>query len=317
MANTPLLTALTQVGLAKETTWGTGVAPTTADQFVPVVNPKSEDIIESILDNGYRSRISKDQGYQQGFRQSKYSFDSQWYPDVCGNWLMGIFGADGWTAGTTHPFTVLNTGLPPSYTVQDYYGISGTHTRSYAGMYFDSVAMSGTDKGPMKATVSLSGGKASTLVAKPSATYTTALAFLSWQGVLTLNSVAKTNLLSWDITFKRNVQAILAMGAQDPSAGFSSDFEITGKLTFQANDDTEYLLYATTGQAAFPSSMVFTSGTNTLTLVCTSCQFETPSTLDRSTPIVKTMVSFRGIDNTTDGGAGKVTLVGGKSGAAY
>src|SRR5579863_5606528 len=109
MANTPFLSALTQAGLAKETTWGTAVAPTTADQFFPVVNPKSEDVIESIYDQGYRGRISKQQGYQQGYRQSKYSFESQWYPDVCGNWLMGIFGTDGWASGSTHPFTVLNT----------------------------------------------------------------------------------------------------------------------------------------------------------------------------------------------------------------
>lgn len=317
MANTPLLTGLTQVGLAKETTWGTGVAPTTADQFIPIVNPKLEDVIESILDNGYRSRMSKDQGYQQGFRQSKYSFETQVYPDVCGNWFMGLFGTDGWASGTTHPFTVLNSGLPPSYTVQDFYGVSGTHSRSLAGMYFDTLTISGSDKGPMKATVSLMGGKASALVAKPTAVYTTALAFLSWQGALTLNSVVKANLLTWDITFKRDVAAILAMGAQDPSAAFSGQLEVTGKMTFQANDDTEYLLYATTGQAAFANSMVFTSGTNTLTVQSTDTQFETPSTFDRSTPIVKTSVSFRCIDNTTDAGACKVTIVGGKSGAAY
>jgi hypothetical protein len=93
--------------------------------------------------------------------------------------------------------------------------------------------------------------------------------------------------------------------------------EITGKMTFAPSDDTEYLLYNTTGQAAFPCALVFTSGSNTLTITMTKTQFVSPTTFDRGSPYVKTMVSFVGVDNATDGGAGKVTLVGGKSGAAY
>lgn len=313
----PLQTALTSVGLAKETTWGTGVAPTTADQFVPIMNPKLEDIIESIYDDNYRSRISQHQGFQQGFRQGKYSFESQWFPDVCGNWLMGIMGTDGWASSTTHPFTVLNTALPPSYTVQDFYGQSGTKTRSLTGMYFDTVTLSGSDKGPLKATVSLMGGKASVAVAKPTSAYTVAQPFLTWQGALTLNSVANAKLISYDLTLKRNVLPILAMGAQDPSAALSAQFTASGKMVFETNDDTEYLLYSTTAQAAFPISVVFTSGSNTLTIVMTTAQFETPTQFDRGSPFVKTSVSFQGIDNSTDGGACKITLVGGKSGAAY
>lgn len=317
MPTPPIQTFLTSLGVAKETTWGTAVAPTTADQFIPVTNPKPEDVIDAILDNNYRSRASYDQGYQQGFRYSKYSFESHVYPDVAGNWFMGLMGTDGWSSGTTHPFTVLNSGLPPSYTLQDFYGLSGVHSRSYAGLYFESLAISGSDKGPMKATVTLTGGKAGALVAKPTSTYTTASPFLTWQGALTLNSVSNAKMISWDITFKRNVAPILAMGSQDPSAANSGDLTVTGKMAFAPTDDTEYLLYSTTGQAAFPNSLVFTSGSNTLTITMTNCQFETPTTFDRATPYVKTLASFRGIDNATDGGAAKVTIVGGKSGSAY
>lgn len=314
---TPLQTFVTSTGLAKETTWGTAVAPTTADQFIPIINPKLEDVIESIYDDGLRSRASQHQGYQQGFRQSKYSFESQWFPDVCGNWLMGIMGTDGWASGTTHPFSVLNTALPPSYTVQDFYGIGGTNTRSLAGLYYDTVSLSASDRGPMKATVSMMGGKVSALVAKPTSVYTTALPLLSWQGQLTLNSVSSAKLISYDLSLKRAVQPILAMGVQDPSATNSGQFTASGKMVFEVADDTEYLLYVTTGQAAFPTSMVFTSGANTLTITATKTQFETPTVFDRGTPFVKVSASFQCIDNATDGGACKITLVGGKSGAAY
>lgn len=315
---TPLQTWLTSVGLAKETTLYTGVAPTTSDQFISILNPKPEDVIESIMDNGYRSRASADQGYQQGFRYAKYGFESYWHPEVCGNWLMGIMGTDGWASGTTHPFTVLNTARTPSYTVQDYYGITGTHSRSYTGMFFESVSMSGSgDKSPLKATVSLSGGKVGTLVAQPTSTYVSSKPFIPWQGALTLNSVLSTTLISIQFDLKRTITPVAAMGAQDPSDAGVGQLTATGKAVFKISSDAEYLLYSTTGQAAFPFSLVFTNGTNTLTIVMTSCQFETPTTFDRSASEVTVSASFRGIDNTTDGGACKITLVGGKSGAAY
>ena len=120
MPTPPLPSFLRQVGLAKESTWGTAVAPTTADQFVPIMNVKYEDVVESVLDQGFRSRASQDQGYYQGFRYGKYSFDTYAYPDVAGNLLMSILGSDGWASGTTHPLSVLNTALPPSYTIQDF-----------------------------------------------------------------------------------------------------------------------------------------------------------------------------------------------------
>lgn len=313
----PLQTFLTQLSLAKESSWASSATASSTDQFVPVTNPKPEDVIEAILDNNNRSRASHDQGYQQGFRYSKYSFESHVYPDVVGNWFMGLMGTDGWSSSVTHPFTVLNSGLPPSYTVQDFYGFTGTHTRQYTGLYFESLAISGSDKGPMKATVTMSGGKAGTLVAKTASTYTSSLPFLMWQGALTLNSVANAKMIAWDINFKRNVAPIEAAGSQDPSAANSAEFTVTGKMAFAPTDDTEYLLYSTTGQAAFPNTIVFTSGSNTMTITMTKCQFETPTTFDRSTPYVKTMVSFRGIDNATDGGACAVTIVGGRNGAAY
>lgn len=316
MPTPPLPSFLRQVGLAKETTWGTGVAPTTADQFVPILNAKYEDVAESVLDQGNRSRASVDQGYYQGFRFGKYSFETYAYPDVAGNLLMGIMGVDGWASAATHPLTVLNTGLPASYTIQDFYGIGGSNTRSIAGAYCESINISAATAGPVKMTCAYL-GKFAALVAKPTGTYTTAQPVIPWQGAVTLNSVGNLKLIQFDLSLKRlNVEGIQAMGSQDLSAGFAGQLEVTGKLMFVPSDDTEYLLYSTTGQAAFPLSVVFTSGSNTITITCTKVNFETPTTLDMA-PYLKTNVSFRAVDNATDGGATKITIVGGKSGSAY
>lgn len=314
-ATPPLPSFLRQVGIAKESTWGTAVAPTTADQFIPIMNAKYEDVIDSVLIQPFVSRASLDQNFAQGFRLGKYGFETFAYPDVAGGLFMHILGVDGYAAGTTHPLTVLNSALPASYTIQDFYGIGGSHSRSMAGSYCESIAIAAAAAGPVKLTCSYL-GKFAALVAKPTAVYTTLQPVIPWQGALTLNSALSATIIQFDMTLKRPVEGIKAMGVQDISAGFSGSLEVTGKMVFAATDDTEYLLYSTTGQAQFPLSIVFTSGANTITLQCTKVNFETPTTLDMG-PYLKTAVSFRAIDNATDSGAIKITVVGGKNGSAY
>src|SRR6185312_17001321 len=153
--------------------------------------------------------------------------------------------------------------------------------------YADTIAISAATAGPVKLTCSYL-GKFAALVAKPTLSATTQLPVIPWQGAVTLNSVANAKLIQFDMTLKRNdVEGIQAMGSQDISAGFAGSLEVTGKLMFVPTDDTEYLLYSTTGQASFPLSIVFTSGSNTITITMTKCSFETPTTLDAG-PYVKT-----------------------------
>lgn len=318
-ATPPLPTWQTQVGLAKEGTWGTAVAPTTLDQFMPVMNPKPADEIDTIEDTGYRGTAGKTQGYYQGFRVGKWAFEMHAFPEPIGNLFMGILGVDGFAAGTTHPFTIRTSGLPPSYSIYDFYGITGTNTRIQAGSYMESLAISGGATGPLKFTMTTV-GKASpgtALAAKPTAVYTAAAPFLPWQGAVTLNSVLNAKLIQFDLLLKQPIDPILAAGSQDPSAANVGPLEVTGKLLFAPTDDTEQTLYLTSQQAAFPLSVVYTSGAATLTLQMSKINFEKPSVYERNTPYVKANISFRAIQNATDSGPIKVTLVGGKSGAAY
>src|SRR5947199_14269 len=103
---TPLQTALTIVGIAKESVLFTAVAPSTSDQFLMVKNMKPSEEADMILDEGYRGLMTKTFGEFQGFRQAKWAFDAFAYPIPLGTLFMGIFGTDGWASGTTHPFTV-------------------------------------------------------------------------------------------------------------------------------------------------------------------------------------------------------------------
>lgn len=317
----PLQSWLTQFGVAKETTWGTAVAPSTADQFMMVMNPRPSDEIDEIRDNGFRSLAGLDQGVYQGFRIGKYIWEMHAYPQPIGHAIMGLLGTDviSGVGPYTHTINLLNTGLPPSYTLNDFYGVTGTNTRQYAGHYIESLAISGATTGPLKCTITTL-GKASpgtALTTKPTGVYDTATPIVPWNGAVTLNSVSNLKVLQVDLLLKRQIDPILAPGSQDPSAGNVAGLEVTGKLIFAPNDDTEQLLYTTAQQAAFPLSIVYTSGTNTLTLQMTKVNFIKPSVQDRShMGLYKFVPSFRATHNSTDGGPIKITLVNQKS-AAY
>lgn len=313
----PLQTALTIVGLAKETTLFTPVAPSTSDQFLMVKNMKPSDEPDIILDEGYRGLMSKTFGDFQGFRMGKWTFDAFSYPIPLGTLFMGMFGADGWASASTHPFTVA-AALPPSYTISDYYGISA-NTRQYAGHYFESLSLSYASTGELKVSATTIGAASpkSSLAAKPTAVYDSSAPFLPYEASATLNNVANSKLIALDIKFARAIEAIFGANAtQDPTAINAGPLEVTGKMTFYAQDDTE-LNFFENATAMTPNSILFTSGSNTLTITMTQCRFDKGTVIDRGTPYVKVAAAFRGIYNATDGGPAKVTLVGGKSGAAY
>ena len=389
MPTPPIPTWQTQVGLAKEATWGTYVAPTTLDQFMPVTNPKPSDEIDSVIDTGERGLLGMTQGWYQGFRIGRWSWEQHAFPEPIGHFFMGLLGLDNWAAirttadgvtngtttvtsatmaftgadvgkditgsnivahsvivtvnsgtsvvisiaatgsgtgalnvgGTTsHPITARTSGLPPSYSISDFYGITGTNTRAQAGSYIESLAISGGATGPLKFTVTTvgKGSPGNSLVAKPTAVYTGTAPFLPWQGNITLNSVINLKALQFDLLLKQPIDPILALvGSQDPSAMNAGPLEVTGKLLFAPTDDTEYLLYTTAQQAAFPLSAVFNSGANSLALIMSKVNFEKPSVYERNTPYVKANVSFRAIHNSSDLGPIRVDIVGGKSAAAY
>ena len=314
---TPLQTALTIVGLAKETTLFTPVNPSTSDQFLMVKSMKPSDEPDIILDEGYRGLMSKTFGDFQGFRMGKWTFDAFAYPVPLGTLFMGIFGTDGWASGTTHPFSVA-AALPPSYTISDYYGIAA-NTRRFAGHMFESVSLSYASTGELKVTATTIGqaSPAQTLAAKPTSAYDASAPFIPYENALTLNNVSNQKLIALDIKFARAIEPIFgANSTQDPSAMNAGPLEVTGKMTFAPSDDTELNLFEN-ATAMTPNSMLFTSGSNTLTITMTQMRFDKGTVIDRGTPYVKVSAAFRGIYNATDGGPAKVTLVGGKSGAAY
>lgn len=307
------------VGLGKETTWNT---PVTLTSFFPVpTGLKHRPRYEKIIDDGFRGNASQDQALYQGVGWSELDWSGMaFYPDDSGIFLMALFGADSVTGSNpyTHTLTLLNTAFPPSYTGGRYTALNGSNIEQVGGVYFSELTLKFVASGAQgKLTIDPKGvGAIQGSVAKPSNVYSTQQLLLGWQGALTLNSVASAKLLDGTVKIVRKVDQIFALqNSQNPSAANVDVMEITGNLTLQAADMTELNFYLNNTQP--PAVISFTSGTNSLSVQMTKCAFEDPTELDAGSPYQRTMVSFRGIANSTDGGTGnapgRVVLVNPRS----
>lgn len=92
------LSKLAILGIARETTTNTYVAPT---DFIPFSKCDYEDVFASIKDNSYRGNDSDLQGLYQGVSEADWSIDMMAYPDMSGYMLRGMIGPDTVVAGVT------------------------------------------------------------------------------------------------------------------------------------------------------------------------------------------------------------------------
>lgn len=312
MATPPIQRFRTYLSMQKETTWGTGVGATSTFQMIPVVSIAPTEDFDELPTNPYVSRASRTQGYQYGFAMGTMKFDTYAYPDSIGNILTAILGKDTATTSattTSHVITVLNSGLPGSYSLDHFSAVDGANAaRRFAGHYVSSVQLKGSGTGPMTVSVTSIGQTAGTATTT-NVSQTTTNPLIPWQAAITLNSGSNKKLISYDVTIARAVETIPAMGSQQPSAGNSGALDLTGTLIWAPQDNTEYALYDSGSQAAFPLSIVWTSGTNVLTLQMTTINFKKGTVIDSGSEYIKISAPFIAQDNSTDGGACKVTLV--------
>jgi hypothetical protein len=302
------------LGLAKETTWGTPVVATT---FFPVSKPSSfVPDYEDLVDDGDRNNASGEQAFYQGVGLTPFDTGEMLvWPDDSLHWLMALLGVDTISgAGPyTHPLTLLNAGDPPSYTLTLFDNLIA-NARRISGAQVNEVNIKWATKG--KLTIQAKGmGKIADSVAKPTEAFSAAAAFLGWQYAATV-SAANTKMEEGELNLKRQLDFIYGgAGTQDANQRSIAELYVSGRYTFAAADDTEKAYY--TGNTQPASSIVFTSGTNTLTLQMTKTAFGKGSAIDRSNKYSRTVLPFRAIANSTDAGTGngpiKIIGVNGRS----
>lgn len=295
--------ALTTVGIAKETVPGTPVAATA---FIPSGMPTPKDVVKLVADKGQRGAMVDDYGETQTVKHSTFDFGGDVFPDILGWILTGVLGditSSGASAPYTHAISVLNSGdgQPPSYTLTDNYVVN---TRQYPGAKFSDLDIKWSGDGLVTYTAKAVAFPSVTTTA-PAASYTSAPAVPSYVGAVTIGGSAALSVLDGDLSIKRPVTVIDTVdGSQAPYALWSGPVSVSGKLTLVMEDETQLTNYLTGINPAL--DIVWSQGTgSTLTYVqlhMTNVVYQSAE-IGRGKEYVEIALSFNAKANATDIGA--------------
>jgi hypothetical protein len=297
------------LGVAKETTKGTAVAPTA---FIPVAvsKLKVEDIIDPLYDEGLRGSPVKTYDYIQGRTRSTVEFGGPVFADTIGWSIAGLLGKVTTTTGTPNTQLIKLKNLtttasdisPTSLTFTDFYA---ANVRAYAGCQISDFTLSFSADGLLdydaKAT-----GYLSSVASVPTPTFTALTAVPSWQGTVTIGGTAITNSVEGSITMSRPITPIYGLSnTKDPFNIFVGPLEVKGNLRFVMEADTELTRYLTNTQPAIVVNFQQGAGATATQIRATITDGAyTTAVIDRGKDYVEIVVDITGISNTTDGDTG-------------
>lgn len=298
----PKLTALGHLGLAFETTYGTGQTPTV---WTPYNSLKFSDDYKKVIDEGRRASMVKDFAVYNTTRSGSVEIEADVYPETIGYFLKAMlnnYTVTGSSAPYTHKFQVGNT-LPPSMTLQEFYGPS---ERQYSGAVLEELGFKFDVENIVTFNAKFA-SKASTTVTNSTPNYTITNPFMGYTLTVKIGGSPNLNLVSGEFTIKRPVTLIYtANNTQDPSKFSAGRIEITGKMLFDIEDETELNYYLNAQQPSL--QFTFTRDANTsLDIVFNKVDF-TKATPDISQEYVRVDAEFRALYNTTDNGNTTITL---------
>jgi hypothetical protein len=297
------------LGIAKEVTKGTAVAPT---DYLPVMasSLKPVDIIDPLYDEGIRGSNLKNYNYIPGRTRSTYDFSGAAFADTIGYAIAGLLGdvaTTGASAPFTHTMSLENSAVaaadaqPLSYTLTDFYAAA---VRAYPGCQFSDFTLKFNADGMLEYDAKVTGW-ASATATTPTPTFSTILPTPVWQGTVTIGGTTITNSISGEISMKRPVTPVYGINnTQNPFNVFLGPLEVTGKLTFVMEADTELTRYITNTQPAISLNWASGAGATALQIraVLTKGAY-VAAAIDRGSDFVQISVDINGQGNTTDAGA--------------
>lgn len=297
------------VGIAKETTEGTPVAPTA---FIPVSVGKLKpvDIIDPLMDEGLRGSLVKDYAYIPGRTRSTFDFGGPVFADTFGWPLAGLFGSVatvGASAPYTHTISLKNSATvavdaqPTSFTMTDFYA---ANVRAYPGVNIHEVALSFSSEGLLEYDAKGTGWLSGTATT-PTPSFTSILPTPVWQANVTIGGSSVTNSVEGSLTMTRSVTPIYALSnTQNPYNIFIGPLEVKGQIKFVMEADTELTRFLTNTQPAITLDWSQGSGSTATQIACTITKGAyTAAVIDRSKDYVEVIVDLTGIANTTDAGS--------------
>jgi hypothetical protein len=297
------------LGIAKEVTKGTIVAPT---DFIPVSKDsiKPVDVVDPLYDTGLRGSNVVNYAYLQGRTRSTFDFGGAVFADTVGYGLAGLLGSvatTGASAPYTHTISLKNSltsgadDQPISYTLTDFYAAD---VRSYPGCQFSDFSLKFNADGMLEYDTKTTGW-ASSAVADPTPTFSTLLPTVVWRGAVSIGGSTVSNAMTGNIDMTRSVTPVYGISnTQNPYQVFLGPLEVTGKITFIMEDDTELTRFLNNTQPAIVLNWAYGAGASAVQIQATiSKGAYTAAVIERGDDYVQVSIDLNGQSTTTDAGS--------------
>lgn len=314
-----LNTVRSYLGIAKEVTKGTPVAPT---DFIPVLASKLKpaDIIGELYDEGLRGSLIKNYNYIPGRTNSTFDFGGPVFADTFGYAVAGLLGSvttTGASAPFTHTVSIKNAtavgadAQPTSFTLTDFYA---ANVRAYAGIQIHDLSLKFTSDGMLDYDAKGTGW-ASTAASTPTPSFSSVLPIPTWVGTVSIGGSTISNSVDGNIDMTRPVTPIFGIqNTKNPYQVFLGALETKGKIRFIMEDNNELTRFLTNTQPAITLNWAQGAGAS-----ATQVQFTitkgayVAAVIDRSKDYVEIEVDINAQGNTTDvgstGGQGNIRWV--------
>ena len=295
------------IGIAKETTRGTAVTPTA---FIPVLasSLKPADVYGALYDEGLRGSLVKNYNYIQGRAHSTFDFGGAVFADTVGWAITGLLGEDvvSGSAPTVHTISLKNSATaaadaqPTSYTITDFYSAS---VRAYPGLMFQDFSLKFSAEGLLEYDAKGTGWVSAT-ASTPTPSFSTVLPTPVWTGTVTVGGSSISNAVTGTIDMKRPATPIFGISnTQNPFQVFLGALEVTGKVTFLMEADTELTRYLTNTQPALVFNWTQGTGSTQTQIQATLTKGAyTMAAIERSKDYVEITVDINAQGNLTDSG---------------
>jgi len=295
------------IGIAKETTRGTAVTPTV---YIPVIAStlKPVDMYGPLYDEGLRGSMVKNYNYIQGRAYSTFDFGGAVFADTVGWAITGVLGEDvvSGSAPYVHTISLENSATaaadaqPTSYTITDFYSAA---VRAYPGLTFSDFSLKFNAEGLLEYDAK-STGWISAAASTPTPSFSTVLPTPVWTGTVNIGGSAISNAVSGTLDMKRPVTPIFGISnTQNPFQVFAGPLEVTGKVTFLMEADTELTRFLTNTQPAIVLNWSQGTGASLTQVQATLTKGAyTAAVIERSKDFVQVTVDINAQGNLTDSG---------------
>jgi hypothetical protein len=190
---------------------------------------------------------------------------------------------------------------PISYTLTDFYAAD---VRAYAGIQMHDFSLKFNADGLLQYDTKATGW-ASASASTPTPSFSTVLPQPVWTGTVSIAGSTVSNAISGNIDMKRPVTPIYGISnTQNPFNVFLGPLEVTGKVTFVMEANTELTRFLTNTQPALVFNWASGAGASAVQVRATLTKGAyVAAAIERSTDYVQITVDINGQANTTDAGA--------------